>query len=71
MKNTKVEIKDNELESVSGGVLSMTNPAADISKEKAENITMELGDGKDMGSWKTMSGEQFMKWWEETNRSKN
>lgn len=49
----------------------MTNPAADISKEKAENITMELGDGKDMGSWKTMSGEQFMKWWEETNRSKN
>ena len=49
----------------------MTNPAADISKEKAENITMELGDGKDMGSWKTMSGEQFMKWWEETNRPKN
>ena len=26
-----------------------------------------LGDGKDMGSWKTMSGEQFMKWWEDSN----
>ena len=70
MKNTKVELKDNELENVSGGVLSMVNPVV-IPETQAEHIAMELGDGKDMGSWKTMSGEQFMKWWEETNRPKN
>lgn len=70
MKNTKVEIKDNELENVSGGVFSMANPVV-IPKTQAENIAKELGDGKDMGSWKTMSSEQFMKWWEETNRPKN
>ena len=70
MKNTKDEIKDNELENVSGGVFSMANPVV-IPETQAENIARELGDGKDMGSWKTMSGEQFLKWWEETNRPKN
>ena len=70
MKNTKAEIKDNELENISGGVLSMTNPVA-IPKTQAEHIAMELGDGKDMGSWKELSSEQFMKWWEETNHSKD
>ena len=48
----------------------MTNPVV-IPESQAENIAKELGDGKDMGSWKTMSSEQFMKWWEETNHPKN
>ena len=61
MKNTKAEIKNNELENVSGGVFSMANPVV-IPESQAENIAKELGDGKDMGSWKTMSSEQFMKW---------
>lgn len=61
------ELSGEELEKATGGIMSMTNPAAGISREQAEAIAREFGDGKDMGSWKTMSGEQFLKWWEASN----
>lgn len=38
--------------------------AAGLSADEARKIAVALDDGKDMGSWKTMSGEQFLKWWE-------
>ena len=43
--------------------LNMPNPVASLTEEQALKIAKELGDGKDMGSWKTMSGEEFMRWW--------
>lgn len=42
---------------------SVPNPASVLTEEEALKIAEDLGNGKDMGSWKTMSGEAFMKWW--------
>ena len=64
------KIKDDDLKDVTGGMLSMKNPVAGMSREEAEHTAIELGEGQDMGSWKTMSGEQFMKWWEASNQIK-
>lgn len=41
----------------------MPNPVSMLSEEEALKIAEDLGPGKSMGSWKTMSGEEFMKWW--------
>lgn len=58
MDNRK--ISEQELEQVIGG---MANSEAGMSEEQARKIAENLGEGNDMGSWKTMSGEQFMDWW--------
>lgn len=71
IKNEKAVINDKELEAVTGGTLFIANPVANMSETEAEKIAAELGDGKDMGSWKTMSGDEFLKWLEETQRSMN
>ena len=54
MKNDRVELKDNELEKIAGGSLT---------EEQSKKAAGELGNGSDMGAWKTMSSEEFMKWW--------
>ncbi len=61
-------LTEDELKEVSGGMASMANPVSGMSEEEARRIAEELGEGKDMGSWKTMSKEQFLKWWESSNR---
>lgn len=65
----KVELSEKELEKVDGG-LGMSNPASGISEEEAKKVACALGEGKDMGSWKTMSGDQFMEWWSASNGKK-
>ena len=66
------ELSEDELKQVTGGatrpMMGMANPVAGMPKEQAEAIARELGGGKDMGSWRTMSGDEFMKWWEESNK---
>ena len=60
------KLLNNEgLEKVSGGVnfTDVPNPLSIQTKEEALKIAEQLGAGKDMGSWKTMSGEEFMQWW--------
>lgn len=61
------KLDDKELEKITGGVLGMSNPVAGMSREQAEEIALSLGPGKDMGSYTTMSGDQFMKWWASVN----
>lgn len=65
------ELSEDELKQVTGGenrpMMGMANPVAGMTKEQAEAIARELGGGKDMGSWRTMSGDEFMKWWEKSN----
>ena len=58
-------LNNEELEKVSGGVnfSDVPNPLSIQTKEEALKIAEQLGAGKDMGSWKTMSGEEFMQWW--------
>lgn len=52
-----------------GGMFaSMANPVAGMPREQAEQIAASLGDGTDMGSWRTMSGEQFLRWWAASNK---
>lgn len=41
----------------------MPNPASVLTEDEALKIAEDLGEGKDMGSWRTMSGAEFMKWW--------
>lgn len=42
-----------------------------LSQEEAEKIAEELGEDKHMGSWSTMSGEQYMDWWRAANGIEN
>ena len=53
---------------VGGMFASMSNPVAGMPREQAEQIAASLGDGTDMGSWRTMSGEQFLRWWAASNK---
>ena len=62
------ELSDDELQEITSGA-GVANPVSGLSREKAEKIAKTLGDGEDHGSWRSMSGEQFMKWWESSNRS--
>ena len=64
------KLNDNVLENVTGGVINMTNPVAGKSREEMEKVAATLGEGQDMGSWKTMSGERFLEWWRESNKEK-
>ncbi|MCQ2424179.1 MAG: bacteriocin [Clostridia bacterium] len=66
MKN-KNELNEKELSEVTGGALGMSNPVSGITREQAEAMARELGLGKDMGSWRTMSSEDFMAWWRASN----
>ncbi len=58
-------LQDKDMEKVSGGTkfAELPNPVNVLTEEEARLIAAELGDGKDMGLWKTMSGEQYMQWW--------
>ena len=55
-------LSESVLSQIAGGNLSMTNPAEGLSKEDAKAMASSLGEGSDMGSWKTMSGQEFMEW---------
>lgn len=55
-------LSESALSQIVGGNLSTANPAAGLSREDAEAIAAFLGEGSDMGSWKTMSGQEFMEW---------
>lgn len=72
MKNKKMMRKENERKSAAGALagkmIGMPNPVSALTEEEARKIADGLGEGKDMGSWKTMSGEQFMKWWESSHK---
>lgn len=61
------EIDGKDLEQVNGGCLGMANPVAGLTKDQAIDNALKLGDGMDMGSWGTMSAEQYIRWWAETN----
>jgi hypothetical protein len=50
--------------------LVIPNPVSILTEEEALKIAAELGDGQDMGTWKTMSGEEFMMWWKSCNQDK-
>ena len=70
MDNDKL-LSEEELEKVIVGLnLNMSNPISGITREQAEQIAKNLGTGKDNGSWRTMSAEQFMEWWEKSNGRK-
>ena len=58
MEDKKV-LNIEELEKVSGGVsfTDVPNLLSIQTEEEALKIADELGDGKDMGTWKTMSDE--------------
>lgn len=62
-------LNNEELERVSGGVIftGTPNPASVLTEEEALKIAETLGEGSDMGSWKTMSGEEFMQLWYSTH----
>ena len=62
-------LNNEELEKVSGGVnfTDVPNPLSIQTKEEALKIAEQLGAGMDMGSWKTMSGEEFMQLWYSTH----
>ena len=68
----KEPVEDQAVSRIFGGkgMMGMSNPVAGISREQAEAIAKTLGDGTNMGSWRTMSEEEFMKWWAETNNEK-
>ena len=68
MEDKKI-LNNEELEKVSGGVsfTDVPNPLSIQTKEEALKIAEQLGAGKDMGSWKTMSGEEFMQLWYSTH----
>lgn len=53
-------LNNEELERISGG-------ASVLTEEEALKIAETLGEGNDMGSWKTMSGEEFMQLWYSTH----
>ncbi len=53
-------LNNKELERISGGASALT-------EEEALKIAEMLGDGSDMGTWKTMSGEEFMQLWYSTH----
>jgi len=48
--------------------VTLGNPVAGMSQEEAFQIALSLAEGKDMGSWSTMSAEQFLLWWQESNQ---
>ncbi|GEM_PF-2957138 len=50
-----------------GGV-QMANPVAGLSREEALEIAVALAEGKDMGSWQTMSADEFLRWWADSNQ---
>ena len=58
MEGKKV-LNNEELEKVTGGTefAELSNPVKVLTEEEACRISAELGNGKDMGTWKTMSGE--------------
>ena len=58
--------KNAEDEHQMGGV-QIANPVAGMSEEEARAIASALGEGKDMGTWQTMSGDEFMEWWRSAN----
>ena len=68
-------LKNDDLSSVSGGKSSddkfcdMTNPVAGLTKDQAESYARKnLGkDSKNMGSWKSQSALDYMKWWAFSN----
>ncbi len=43
------------------------NPVSGMSKEEAFDIAVQLAEGKDMGSWNTMTAEEFLQWWLSSN----
>ena len=51
--------------------LVMPNPASVLTEEEALKIAKDLGNGQDMGTWKTMSGDEFMKWWRASHKVKD
>ena len=55
---------------VTGGLVGMANPVSGMSEEEAMRIANALGEGKNVDSWKTMSGERFLEWWRESNKEK-
>ena len=59
-------LKNDDLSSVSGG---MKNPVAGLTKDQAESYARKnLGkDSKNMGSWKSQSALDYMKWWASSN----
>lgn len=63
-------VPDQGIRPMAAGMCGMANPVAGMSREEAERIAAELGDGTDMGTWRTMSGEQFLKWWAASNPQK-
>lgn len=63
----KFELNEKELEQVIGG-LGMTNPVSGLTEEEAMKIAEKLGNGRDMGSWRTMSGAQFLEWWQSSRK---
>lgn len=65
-------IDEKTLEKVTAGLgtMGMKNPVAGMPKSQALEIAAKLGNGIDDNGVTTMSGEQFMKWWEESNNIK-
>ena len=72
------ELTEDELKQVAGGEgLSeedamrigdgMSNPVAGMSEEDAMRIAKEMNEGTYSGSWRSMSGAQFLEWWRASN----
>lgn len=51
----------------------MPNPVSimTVTEEEALKIAADLGNGKNVGSWKTMSGQEFMNWWRSCHANKH
>ena len=80
MDNKKM-LGNEELEKVVGGIESANivgygGSAPELpAQQLRDNVYQEmfkavdeLGDGKDVGTWKTMSGEEYMQWWRSLNK---
>ena len=78
----KKMLNDVELEKVTGGAKTMVeiddqklatgdirDPADVQTREEALKIAELLGDGKNMGTWQTMSGEQYMQLWDSIHQN--
>ncbi|MCQ2471497.1 MAG: hypothetical protein MJ147_05605 [Clostridia bacterium] len=58
----KIMLNDEELDKVNSGVgfTDVPDPESVQTEAEAIRIVEMLGDGKDMGTWKTMSGEKYI-----------
>lgn len=68
MENEKKPEKKRTTKAFGGQMMNMPNPVSSLTEEEAKAIAESLGDGKDMGSWRTMSGKDFMKWYESSRK---